>query len=366
MRIDQFLPGFARHDAISNHVRQVGGVLRSAGYESDVFADWIDPRLAGEGARPSTPRPIRTDPDRVLLYHHSAHSPMVGWLREMAGAGQLLAVDYHNITPARYFARWEPPAARSMALARQELQELAPCTGLAMADSPYNEAELIGLRYAETTVCPLLVDLEAYHRPPDQKTLSRLRRQGGGTRWLFVGRISPNKCQHDVVAAFAVYRRLFDPRSRLTLVGGATSPRYLRAIEQMADDLGLGDSLELRDSTPFSHLLAHYLASDVFVCLSEHEGFCVPILEAMELGLPVIAFRAAAVTDTVGTAGILLGEKDPLLVACAVNDLLSDGPRRAGLIAAGLSRAATFSLEHTSRQLLQTVSTWLAKMSVEV
>ena len=367
MRVDQLVPGFAKHDAISNHMLQLRRVFRRAGYASDIYADWIDPRLAGEGARPPSECPSAPDADRVLLYHQSAHSPMAGWLRDVAAAGQLLATDYHNITPSKYFARWEPPAAKSMDLARKELELLAPWTGLATADSPYNEAELIEFGYGRTAVCPLLVDLEEYHREPDSRTLDRLRRhrERGGSRWLFVGRMSPNKCQHDIIAAFAVYRRLFDPLAMLTLVGGATSPRYLRALQQLTAELELGDSVEYRDGTPFSQLLAYFHASDVFVCLSEHEGFCVPILEAMELGLPVIAYRAAAVTDTVDTAGILLDDKDPLAVACAVDELLSDVRRRVGLVEAGRSRAATFSLEHTSRVFVDTLSAWLSSVSAQ-
>lgn len=366
MRVDQLVPGFAKHDAISNHVRQLRRVLRGAGYDCDIYAEWIDPRLAGAGARPFAQCPVAPESDRVLLYHHSTHSRMADWLKEVAQAGQPLAINYHNITPSRYFARWEPPVAKSMALAREQLEELATCTGLAVADSPYNEADLNRLGFGLTAVCPLLIELQDYHKTPDAKTLARLHRQRGGRRWLFVGRISPNKCQHDIVAAFAVYRRLYDPKSRLTLVGGATSPRYLRALEQMAAQLELGDSVEWRDATPFPQLLAYFRASDVFVCLSEHEGFCVPILEAMELGLPVIAYRAAAVTDTVATAGILLDDKDPLVVACAVNALLSDERRRADLIDAGRSRAAAFSFDRTSRQFLGTLSTWLVTISAEV
>jgi len=174
-----------------------------------------------------------------------------------------------------------------------------------------------------------------------------------------VGRIAPNKCQHDIVAAFAVYRKLFDPCATLTLVGGATSPRYLRALEELASELDVAEALELRDTISFPQLLAYFHAADVFVCLSEHEGFCVPILEAMELGIPVVAFSAAAVTDTVADAGILLDNKDPLIVACTVDDLLTAGAARDALIEAGRSRAATFSLDLTSKHFVDTVSGWL-------
>jgi glycosyltransferase involved in cell wall biosynthesis len=176
---------------------------------------------------------------------------------------------------------------------------------------------------------------------------------------LFVGRISPNKCQHDVVAAFAVYRRLFDPAATLSLVGGITSLDYKHALQRLATELGVEAGVEFRDGVTFTELLAHYRAADVFVCLSEHEGFCVPILEAMELGVPVIAFASTAVTDTVSSAGVLLDDKDPLAVACAVDELLSDDTRRAALVESGRARAVTFSLPATSKQFLDSLSSWL-------
>ncbi len=360
MRIDQLVPSFVRHDAISGHVLQIRRVLRQAGFDSDVYVGAIDHRLAGE-ARLYSDCPPEPDAGRVLLYHASTDSPMAAWLGSAARNGQLVALDYHNITPARYFARWEPPAAKSMKVARTELSLLAPDTALAMADSRFNEDELIALGYARTAVCPLLLDLEEYHQTPDRRTAAHIRRgrDADGKTWLFVGRIAPNKCQHDVLAAFAVYRRLFDGRARLTLVGGATSPRYRRALEVMAKDLDLGDSLEIIESLPFANLLAYFAAADVFVCLSEHEGFCVPIIEAMELGVPVVAFRASAVTDTVGDAGVLLEEKDPLVVACAVDDLLSDEAARRALIKAGKGRAGGFALQSSSKKLLDTVTAWL-------
>ncbi len=291
---------------------------------------------------------------------------MAAWLEAAGAAGQRLAGDYHNVTPSRYFARWEPVAARSMAVARQQLARLAPLTGLAVADSPFNRAELDEMGYPRTAVCPLLVDLEDYHQEPDPKLTARLRRRrealgGAGRHWLFVGRIAPNKCQHDVIAAFAIYRRLFDPEAQLTLVGGPTSLRYLRALEHLTRELDLGDQVEIRSNVPFAQILAYFSQVDVFVCLSEHEGFCVPILEAMELGLPVVAYEAAAVTDTVGPAGVLLDDKDPLVVACAVDDLLGDDARRSALVAAGRARAAGFSLESTAGCLLRTLTTWLAE-----
>jgi L-malate glycosyltransferase len=356
VRIDQFVPGFAKHDAIGNHALQVRKAFREVGIQSDIWGEDIDPRMSRE-ARFYTECSATADPERLVLYHASTQSNMAPWLKAAAESGQAVAVDYHNITPSRYFARWEPPAARSMHNAREQLASLVDTARLAVADSAFNEAELVALGYSPTAVCPLLVDLEEYHGVPHRRTLASLEREQamGGAHWLFVGRIAPNKCQHDVIAAFAVYRRLFDPRAKLDFVGGPTSLRYFRELELLIDRLELTGSVRMNVGLPFDELLAHFLTADVFVCLSEHEGFCVPILESMEVGLPVVAYSAAAVGDTVKDGGLLLASKDPMVVACAVADLLDDPARREALVAAGRDRAGEYSLERTSKTMVDTI-----------
>ena len=360
LRIDQYLPGFAPHDAIGNHTIQTRRLLREAGYDSDIWAEHILPPM-GHEARSYLEDPRRPGEPRLLLYQSSTSSAMANWLRARAEGGEALIGHYHNITPGLYFARWEPHIAAAMEEARQELAMLAPHVSFSFADSGYNEAELVDYGYQQTLVCPLLVDLEDYHRPPDRATLERLRKRRGrsGAQWLFVGRVAPNKCQHDVVGAFAAYRRAFDPAARLTLVGGGTSTQYLRALERLVEELELGDSVEILNGLGDTELLAYWAVADVFVCLSEHEGFCVPILEAMELGVPVVAYAATAVPETLGDAGILVEDKDPLTVAVAVDEACRPGPYRDRLIMAGKDRASNFTLEKTSKQLLSGIEGYL-------
>jgi glycosyltransferase involved in cell wall biosynthesis len=359
MRVDQYLPGFAPHDAIGNHTLQARRVLREAGYDSDIWAEHILPPLEDE-ARSYLEDDHRPD-GRVLLYHSSTSSPMAAWIKERA-RDEILLGDYHNITPGHYFARWEPEIAMAMDHARQELAMLAPHTVMSFADSTFNEAELLELGYPHTTVCPILIDLEDYHLPPHPRTLDFLqsRREHSGAQWLFVGRVAPNKCQHDLVAAFAVYRKVFDPDARLALIGGATSPRYLDAVRRMVHQLGLTDHVEVQSSIPAGVLLAYWAVADVFVCLSEHEGFNVPVVEAMELGVPVVAYDVAAVPETLGGAGVLVPDKDPLTVAVAVDEICRPGGSRERLIEAGKQRAGDFSLANTSKRFLVGIEKFLS------
>jgi glycosyltransferase involved in cell wall biosynthesis len=351
-RIDQFLPGFAPHDAIGSNVLQIRRVLQEAGIASDIWAEDIHAPMHAH-ARPYREYGGAPRAD-ALLYHASTGSEMVNFLQERP---ELLLIEYHNITPAGYFARWEPVAAAAMTDARRQLLRLATQVDLGLAVSSFNETELVELGYHPTAVVPLLVDFDDYDAAPSARTLARLERSRarGGARWLFVGRVAPNKCQHDVIGALAAYRHVFDPKATLTLVGGTTSRLYFRSLEKLAAELGVRDAVEFTDSVSFGDLLAHYRTADVFVCLSEHEGVGVPLLEAMHFGVPVVAGAAAALPETVGDAGILLPDKDPAVVACAVNRVLTDAELRGSLLEAGRARVEEYSLARTGKRFLDTV-----------
>lgn len=344
MRVEQFVPSLVPHDAISNHARFLHAALLEAGHSAAIFYEHVHPSMVSEG-RPYTECDPAPDPSRLILYHASTSSSMAAWLVDAANGGQRVALDYHNITPSRYFARWLPSAAFSMDLARAELAGLRTASSLAVADSEYNRCELAELGFEPTAVCPLIVDVEV--RP----VRSRVPAPASAS-WLFVGRIAPNKCQHDVIAAFAVYRKLFAPAATLTLVGGVTAERYRRSLQEMADDLEVADAVELTGPVTSDALAAHLDAADVFVCLSEHEGFCAPVVEAMAAGVPVVAFAAAALPETVAGAGLLLDSKDPLAVAVAVHDLLEDPQAWDRLVKAGLGRARRLSRQASAACLV--------------
>ena len=173
---------------------------------------------------------------------------------------------------------------------------------------------------------------------------------------MFVGRVAPNKAQHDVVKAFAWYRRVFDAGASLTLVGGVSAGSYWVALQRFVTELGLSDAVRLAGSVPDAELEGLYRSADVFVCLSEHEGFCVPLLEAMAHGVPIVAFDAAAVPETLGDAGLLLGSKRPGFVAEAVARVVGDDRLRRALVDAGRVRLELFDLERSRRRLLDALT----------
>jgi glycosyltransferase involved in cell wall biosynthesis len=354
--LHQFLPTFAGRDAIGQHCLRLQRLLREAGFESEIFTmDAHDDVVH----RAHTIDRFSPAPDTWALYQFSIGSPMVDAL---VAFGVPLALDYHNVTDARYFLRWEPRAASTMFEGRRQLATMPAYTRFALAVSSFNEAELIELGFSPTAVAPVLIDFADYDAEPDAALLRRRRerRDEGGTDWLFVGRIAPNKCQHDVIAAFAAYRALHDPDARLTLVGGQTAIRYWHALHKMCREIGIADAVTFTDVVTHAQLLACYRTADVFVCCSEHEGFNVPVLEAMHFDVPVVAYAAAALPETLGDGGLLLTDKDPAVVACAVHEVLTNEPLRKELVTAGRGRVERFSLTHTGPETIDIIKKMLA------
>ncbi len=357
--IHQFLPTFASRDAIGNHALHVRRVLRGMGLESEIYAEGI-PRAGRREAHPYRSFGRKPAPGRTwLLYQLSTGSAVADFVRARP---EPKLVNYHNITTASLFAPWEPHVAVECREGRRQLREMAGEVELGVAVSSFNEAELREAGYRDTAVAPVLVDLDGADVDADHEVLSRVERgkRAGGSDWLFVSRVAPHKCQHDVVRALAAYRRLYDPEARLHLVGAAGSGAYVSMLERYIAALGLGGAVTLTGSVSAAALKSYYRSADVFVCLSEHEGFCVPVIEAMRLSVPVVAFASTALPETVAGAGVLLEAKDPVTVAAAVARVLTDDPLRAQLVAAGVRRSADFSLDRSTRRFTEVIARFLA------
>lgn len=352
VRVDQVIPSLASRDAIGVHSVNLTHALRAAGIESDIFYGTCTPDMAEIG------RPVGTlgrhARERYLLYQASIGSPVFDTL--MARDEPKL-VNYHNITPTGLLAPWEPSVAYETSLGRAQLRRLASRTALAVADSQYNELELLEVGYAKTAVVPLLIDMTRAGPAPDPSTVQRLAadKARGGVDLLFVGKVSPHKSQHDLVKMLSVFRRIYDPSARLRLVGSPLGERYGPALDQFVRDAGLGDAVEVTGSVDPTVLEAYYRAADVFVCASEHEGFCVPIVEAMGHGVPVVAYAATAVPETVGDAGLVLATKEPLRFAAAAHRVVADDALRTRLAAAARQRVERFARERSTDRFVALV-----------
>jgi glycosyltransferase involved in cell wall biosynthesis len=341
-RIDQVIPTLASRDAIGGHVVQLRDLLRSRGYQSDIYYGFATPDRLDHGL-PVSRIGDRPSSGRVLIYQLSIGSGVADIFRSRP---ERKFVNYHNITPADLLEAWVPQVGEEVRWGRAQMSDLAPVTEFAIADSRFNEYELQMAGYASTTTVPLLIDPDGFAGTPDPALAGRLAEQkaAGGTDLLFVGKVSPHKGQDDLVKALATYRRLYDPQARLHLVGGAISEEYQTAIQRFADELGLLDAVEIAGSVSHEELTAYYAGADAFVCLSNHEGFCVPLLEAMYHRLPIVAHTTTAVPETVQGAGLILPNKEPVRVAAAINRVVTDATLRAALARAAAERVATFAL----------------------
>jgi glycosyltransferase involved in cell wall biosynthesis len=353
VRVDQVIPSLASRDAIGVHTVNLRDGLRAAGIDSDIYYGSHTPDVAAEG------RPVielgRSARDRWLLYQASIGSPVYDIL---AARSERKLVNYHNITPAALLRDWEPAVAYEVALGRTQLARLAPESRFAVADSAFNESELRALGYHGTAVVPLLIDMQAKSDEPDAElaaSLSRRKAHEGGGDLLYVGKISPHKAPHDLVKMLDVLRRTDDPHARLHLVGSPLGETYEPALRTFIEELGLRDVVSLPGSVSGAELEAYYRAADVFVMASDHEGFCVPLAEAMGHGVPIIAYGVTAVPETVAGAGLVLDDKSPVPFAAAVGRVLRDDRLHQVLARAGRDRAAGFDLAASTQRFVALV-----------
>lgn len=347
--VDLLIPQMATGDATSNHTRLIQQLLEEKGFETRVV---VERRSRSDGSDLSVEK-WKGDA-RISILQHSIGSEVAQFVIRKKTP---VVLNYHNITPASYFQSWQPELAKSVKRGRQQLGQLARLTRRGIADSEFNAQELRDLGIDDVVVAPVLWKLGSGVPPSGPGNSTDL--DGGGTV-LFVGRLAPNKCQHDLIAAFAVLSR-FRPEARLVLVGQASPPQYLHSLKSLARRLGVHSRVVFAGKVSDKNLLQWYQLSDVLACTSEHEGFGVPLVEAMANGLPVVAYDAAAVAETVQDAGIVIRDKRPVTMALALHRVLSDGQLRQSLRDRGAKSAQRFDISVTREQM------WIAlKDLVEV
>ena len=342
--VHQFHPVMAYGDAVGNDCFELQRLFWAADVRSDLFA-W--------GTRPEVRALVRDyrdlerlPRDALLLIHHSMGNDVLG---EVAKLPQRKAIVYHNITPAENFAGLNEEARLYAARGREQLRDLAKVAEFGFADSEFNRQELEAAGVARTAVVPILVDWEAFDVTPDPEVTRRLADER--TSILAVGQILPHKGVHHAVAAFARYRQR-DRGAHLYLVGTtAMSGAYLARVTAQIADAGLGDAVTLTGTVNTEQLVAYYRGASALLTLSEHEGFCVPLLEAMRSRLPIVANAAGAIPETLGDAGILLDDRSPDAVSDALERVVGDQHLRADLIERGERRLADFSRERVRERL---------------
>lgn len=324
--VHQVLATLGYGDAIGHEVLGIQRVLRAAGYQSEIFVETADPRLE-HLTRDYRALPDASHPDNLLIHHFSIGSRAS---RVAYALPDRMALVYHNITPPEYFIGVHPLLVQLCFMGRRELTAYRGRVAMAIGDSEYNRQELEAAGFPRTAVLPVVPSFAHLDVPP-----SRLLSAPFDDDWvnlLFVGRVIPNKRHEDVIRAFAAYKRRLNPRSRLIFVGShAGFDLYFAMLQQLVATLRVPD-VHFMGHVSNEELTGFYDVADVFVCASEHEGFCVPLIEAFYKGVPVLAYAATAVPATLDGGGILFDDKDPLHVAHLVDAVVSDATLREAVL----------------------------------
>jgi len=326
-RVHQVLATLGYGDAIGHEVMGIQRVLKDGGYESEIFVETADRRLEH----------LTTDyremvgaiaPEDVLIHHFSIGSRASRTAYALPGR---MALVYHNITPPEYFLGVHKDLVKLCFRGRRELTAYIPRCELALGDSEYNRQELADLGFPSTAVLPVVPDFTHLNLPPNRMTAERF--DDGWTNVMFVGRVIPNKKFEDVIRAFHVYRTRHNPRSRLLLVGSYGGfEKYLTMLHALVARLGTPD-VHFLGHVSNEELTAIYDIADLFLCASEHEGFCVPLIESFYKRVPVLAYAATAVPATMDGGGVLYEKKDPFEVARVIAAILDDADLEDAVVA---------------------------------
>ena len=338
MIVNQWVPAAHVGDAVGDNARAIRDVIRRAGHTSDIYALTIDDALAGD-VKPWGHVDSRAGD--VTILHFAMPSPMTAAIATLPGTRVLC---YHNVTPPSFFAPFDAGLTALTSRGRAELETLVDRVDLALGVSEYNRRELEDLGFDPTGVLPLLVDTARLTDAPPVPALERLL-QDGLVNILFVGRIAPNKKIEDHIRLAEQYKRYVDVYYRFIFVGRYDAvPRYYDAVRGLiAEYRMLSDRFWFPGPVTTAALGAYYRNAHAYVSLSEHEGFCVPLVEAMSLDVPVLAYGAAAVPETLGGAGVCFTPKDLEFAAELLGALVYDQPFRQQIIAGQRRRRHAFS-----------------------
>lgn len=357
-RVDQWVPALHIGDAIGDSTLMMRDALRTLGFTSDIYTYNQDAGVSAlhfdqwsEGAN--------TD---IVIFHYALISPMNEAFAKLACRRVL---QYHNITPPSFFAPWDKEIFKILQQGLDGLAPLASVTTLGLGDSEFNRAEMERRGFQRTGVLPIAIDFERYQQPANAALKKRFA--DGRTNILFVGRIAPNKRHDQLLRVLAYFKKNISSAVRLLAVGKhprretghgvAIESHYLDALIRLYSDLRVepGDVV-FTDGVTHDELLAYYESAHVFVSMSEHEGFGVPLVEAMIKRVPIIAWSGTAVGETLGSAGLQFDRQDIAEFAEAAALLAKPGPARETILQGQDRRAEDFTTVKTLGRLRQIVS----------
>lgn len=356
MKIYQILVTIAYGDGVGNEVMAIYDLLRSRDYVTEIYAENIDSRLSCKDLHSFKELPELTDDD-VIIYHLSTGTELNELFPKWKGKKLII---YHNITPPEWFDGYDEMGAYLCSTGLEQTKKLASAARYCIADSQFNKDDLKRMGYTcPIDVLPIIIPFQDYDKEPDRELIDLY--SDGYTNILFTGRIAPNKCQQDVIKAFANYQGKYNPKSRLFLVGAyAEDNKYYQFVKDSVEESG-AQNVIFSGHIKFHQILSYYHVAHMFLCMSEHEGFCIPLLEAMYFKLPIVAYNSTAVPGTLGGSGILVEEKAYDVIADKMNSVLTDSNLREEIIAKQNERVKMFFADITRERFMSLLEQYMAK-----
>ena len=346
IKIIQVLPTISYGDAVSNDAINIDNFLRKSGYETKIYAENVDKRLKDKVFKISKLRKVNKND--ILIYHKSTGTDP-SFLLEKYKCKKVMR--YHNITPGKYLEQYNRYLYNLVEYGRKGLEHAGRYFDYSLADSNYNKNELDELNYKNTMTLPILIPFKDYEKEPDKKVIKKYL--DGKKNILPAGRIAPNKAQEDVIKSFYYYKKYVNKDSRLILVGNDSGfENYSDLLKKLVKKLGLENDVVFPGHIKFEEILAFYKVADLFLRMSEHEGFCVPLVESMFFEVPILAYNSSAIKDTLGNSGVIVNKKDYFLISELINYILSDENVKKEIIKNQNKRLEDFQLEKVEKQLL--------------
>lgn len=348
MRIVQLLPTLSYGDGVGNDTLAIDKIIKEMGYTTKIYAENIDTRISKSLVDKIEKMPKLNKQD-VIIYHLSTGTVLNDKLKDYQGRKLII---YHNVTPSHFFKQYSRVSYNLCKNGREGIRKLSQAADYCWADSEYNKQELQENGYhCKIDVVPIVVPFEDYAKESDKEILRQYC--DDWVNIVFVGRIVPNKKQEDLIKSFYYYKKYINSKSRLFLVGSYQGNEvYYERLCKYIEQLEL-DHIYITGHIKFNEILSYYRLADVFLCMSEHEGFCIPLLEAMYFQIPIVAYSYTGVKDTLSYAGFKLDNKDCKIAAEAINKLIEDSDLRKKIIAKQNERLKEFDYNKTKEKIVR-------------
>ncbi len=355
MRVIQVVPTLLYGDGVGNAVLALDAALKNKGYKTAIYAENISPKVERHIAKPIEKIGDPNNED-ILIYHFGC---AFTWTKHLRDFKCKIIFAYHNITPPEFFKDYDIKVYADCKRGRQEISRLADIPDYCVTFSNFNKQDLLENGYkCKIDIVPALIQFSDYGKKCDAKFLEKLKADTA-KKIIFTGRVCPHKKFEDVIASFYDYQKFFNKNSKLYLVGKYDEyGKYYFKLKEFVETLKL-KNVFFTGHISFSQILSYYKAADLFLCQSEHEGFCVPLVEAMLFDVPIVAYDSSAVGETLGDGGILLQEKDPLLTASVMAQILEDELLRKKISENQKRRLENFSSEKACGQFLNCIETFI-------